>query len=364
MSNDLELEQAREALAETFRVLGAEPVVPRHGTDVLYRDCEAWALHLLAGGAAPGLAATAGSEQRRWSEARLALRSLRQGERVQVQQRERELAALTGDLLAGLRDAGLSMGQSAAAVDNGLEQIRKLIATHDIQRLRTGVIEVAAQLRATIASQRAALDAQLRELRERVAQAERAQADSASAAEQLELTLSELRQALEDARERMQVDPLTRIYNRGAFDVALQRYTELAHASGQTLGLILLDLDHFKKINDTHGHLVGDRVLRSFADLLSRSFLRADDFVARFGGEEFAVLLFAGGDDVVARLAGTVLERLRNLDLPELAAGWQLSCSAGYALLRAGEHHEALFQRADGALYRAKNNGRDQLAAG
>ena len=321
-------------------------------------------MHLLVGSAAPGLIDTVGGEQRRWAQARLALRTLRQGERVQVQQRERDLAALAGDLLAGLRDAGASMGQSAVAVDQSLDQIWALLATGDIQRLRTGVMEIAAQLRAAIANQRAALDGQLRALRERVEQAERAQADSETAAVQLELTLAEMRQDLEDARERMQVDPMTRIYNRGAFDIALQRYTDLAHASGQTLALVLLDLDHFKMINDTHGHLAGDRVLQSFADLLSRCFLRADDFVARFGGEEFAVLLFVGGDDVVARLAGAVLDRLRNLELPELGAGWRLSCSAGYALLRAGEHHEALFQRADGALYRAKNSGRDQLATG
>lgn len=364
MSNSVELEQARETLAEAFRILAAEPVVPRDSSGVRYVDCEAWALHLLVGGSAPGLAKTAEADQRQWGQARLALRALRQEERSCVRQRERELTSLAGDLLSGLREAGLSAGQSAAAVDHGLQQVQELIATGDLQRVRTGFMQLAARLREEIAAQREALDRQLEELRCRVQQAERAQAESETVAVQLQRSLAELREALDDAREKMQVDPLTRVYNRGAFDVALTSYVEIAHASGQSLVLVLFDLDHFKNINDSHGHQAGDQVLRRFADLLSRAFLRVDDFVARYGGEEFAVLLFVTSEAAIPKLIESVLARLREQELSELGPGWRLTCSAGYAVLGAGENHESLFRRADGALYRAKHNGRDCLVAG
>lgn len=361
---ELELEQARETLAEVFRVLGAEPVVPREGVDALYGDCDSWAMHFLVGCAAPGVAKDGDTERRQWNQARLALRTLRQGERACARQRERELTTLAGDLLSGLRDAGFSAGQSAAAVDQGLLQVQELIATGDIQRVRAGFMQLATQLREEIAAQREAVDRQLAELRDRVRQAERAQAESETVAVQLQHNLAELREALDDAREKMQVDPLTRVYNRGAFDVALASYADIAHAGGQALALVLLDMDHFKKINDTHGHQAGDQVLRAFADLLSRAFLRADDFVARYGGEEFAVLLFVTSEAAIPRLIEGVLARLRELELPELGSGWRLTCSAGYAVLGIGEDSESLLRRADSALYRAKNNGRDQLAAG
>ncbi|HEX4881397.1 MAG TPA: diguanylate cyclase, partial [Porticoccaceae bacterium] len=258
---ELELEQARETLAEVFRVLGAEPVVPREGVDALYGDCDSWAMHFLVGCAAPGVAKDGDTERRQWNQARLALRTLRQGERACARQRERELTTLAGDLLSGLRDAGFSAGQSAAAVDQGLLQVQELIATGDIQRVRAGFMQLATQLREEIAAQREAVDRQLAELRDRVKQAERAQAESETVAVQLQHNLAELREALDDAREKMQVDPLTRVYNRGAFDVALASYADIAHAGGQALALVLLDMDHFKKINDTHGHQAGDQVL-------------------------------------------------------------------------------------------------------
>lgn len=364
MSDPLELEQARETLAEAFRILASAPVAPRELVAEVYGACEDWALHFLVAAPAPGLAQPPeGDLLRQWVQARMALRSLRQAENSGVRQRERDLTVLAEDLLTGLRDAGLSAGQSAAAVDRGLAEIQDMLATGDIQRARAGFTDLALRLREQIATQREALDRQLEALRDRVRQAEQAQASSETAAVELQRTLVELREALDDAREKMQVDPLTRVYNRGAFDVALASYTDIARASGQTLVLALLDLDRFKQVNDTFGHQTGDRVLRAFSDLLSRTFLRADDFVARYGGEEFAVLLYVSNEAVVPRLIEEALARLRVLELPELGTETRLSCSAGYAVLRPGESHESLFGRADEALYRAKNGGRDQVVA-
>lgn len=363
MSDPLELEQARETLAEAFRILAGTPVAPRELVAEVYGDCEDWARHFLLASPAPGLAPPSDDDMRQWVQARMALRSLRQAEHSGIRQRERDLTVLAGDLLSGLRAAGLSAGQSAAAVDRGLAEVQELLATGDIRRARAGFTELAQRLREEIAAQREDLDRQLETLRDRVRQAEQAQASSETAAVELQRSLVELRGALDDAREKMQVDPLTRLYNRGAFDVALASYTDISRASGQTLALALLDLDRFKQINDTCGHQAGDRVLRVFSDLLSRTFLRADDFVARYGGEEFAVLLFVSNEAVIPRLIEEVLARFRVVEIPELGAATRLSCSAGYAVLRPGEHQEALLGRADEALYKAKNGGRDRVVA-
>ena len=201
---------------------------------------------------------------------------------------------------------------------------------------------------------KAELQRQVEDMQQRVRQAEAARADAEAHVQELRRSLAEMRNAMEETRQRMQIDPLTKIYNS---------HVEFAQASDQPLVLILFDLDHFKKVNDEHGHMNGDRVLKAFADLLTRSFLRADDFVARFGGEEFAVLLFVNNPEVVPKLLGNLLQRLRDLRLPALGPRGRLTCSAGYAVLADGESHESFFKRADVALYSAKNGGRDRFVA-
>lgn len=105
-------------------------------------------------------------------------------------------------------------------------------------------------------------------------------------------------------------------------------------------------------------------MLRAFSDLLSRAFLRADDFVARYGGEEFAILLFVNDAGQVERLVEALFERLRALRVQDLGEDDMLSCSGGYALLRLGEDGRQFLHRADRALYQAKAAGRACLQAG
>jgi len=157
-------------------------------------------------------------------------------------------------------------------------------------------------------------------------------------------------------------DELTGLYNRRHFlrraEAELGRLRP-AHQSG----LALIDLDHFKRINDLHGHATGDRVLQSFATV-ARSCLRDDDILARYGGEEFVLLL----PNTDAEQFKACCERLREafanaqpLDV-QLQAG-QLSLSVGLTLLRAGDELDEALQRADEALYRAKHNGRNRCEA-
>lgn len=354
-------EAALETLAAVFRTMPHYPLIDEPSAAALYEGFEGWALHLLTGTPPPGLT-PAPTPQRQWGQAQLFFREHRAAERVRVQHREREYSALAQDLLLALRDASAASGELEGTVDAALQRVQTLLASNSLDQLRVEFAGMAAQLRNALADQRGTLEQQIGELRERLHAAEQAVVESELRACEMGGTLAELRLALDDARQQMQIDPLTQLYNRGAFDAALRRYVEISQASGQPLALVLLDLDHFKAVNDRYGHPGGDVVLTAFADLLSRSFLRADDFVARCGGEEFAVLLFVNDAAQVARLVETLFERLRGLQLPMLQDG-ALTCSGGYALLGPDGDGDELARRADQALYQAKREGRDRINA-
>ncbi|KAF2410893.1 GGDEF domain-containing protein [Pseudomonas sp. O64] len=156
-------------------------------------------------------------------------------------------------------------------------------------------------------------------------------------------------------------DPLTETGNRIAMDQTLQREIDMARRHLSPLSLLMLDIDHFKNINDTHGHAAGDKVLRAVAGSI-KSQLRNVDMVFRFGGEEFLILLSNTGRDA----AGMVGERLRRAahaqDYWADDTKIELTVSLGCSTLLAAESAESLLRRADNALYVAKREGRNRLA--
>lgn len=169
--------------------------------------------------------------------------------------------------------------------------------------------------------------------------------------------LVELAIASTAARERLQIraetDSLTGLLNRGAFERALDA---LAEGDGP-LAMVLLDVDHFKDVNDTHGHPVGDRVLTGVAQVL-RTVARADDVVARTGGEEFGWLL-PGCSASAGRAAAERLRRL--LARTILADGVRVTISAGVCGTRGGASGSEVYRCADAALYASKHAGRDRV---
>jgi len=146
-------------------------------------------------------------------------------------------------------------------------------------------------------------------------------------------------------------DPLTGLHNRRALLEALTGQRALAVRTGLPLAVVLLDLDHFKRINDTLGHAVGDEVLKTTARLIGAG-LRQTDLAARYGGEEFVLLLPKSDAQGAARVAVRILRQFRNAEVPGVP--WPVTFSAGVAQLEDQETVESLLERADRKLYEAK----------
>ncbi len=156
-------------------------------------------------------------------------------------------------------------------------------------------------------------------------------------------------------------DGLTRIANRRSFEERLEEEAQRHDRYEQPLSLILMDLDHFKDVNDTFGHQAGDLVLRGMAALLVES-LRGSDFPARYGGEEFAVILPHTPCDHAARLAERIRERVADHDFGQRQGQpVRMTVSAGVAALAPGARGSELVSLADQALYLAKEEGRNRV---
>lgn len=165
-----------------------------------------------------------------------------------------------------------------------------------------------------------------------------------------------------ELRDMAAHDELTGLYNRHYLDEFLKKEYALAHRHGRAFSLAIMDLDHFKDINDVHGHLVGDRVLVD-ASALVRHRLRASDLAFRFGGEEFLLIFPDTHIDDAHKLCDELRRQLGEHVLGGLEQG-KVTASFGVAQMVAGyEPPEALLGRADHALYRAKNNGRNRVEA-
>ena len=150
--------------------------------------------------------------------------------------------------------------------------------------------------------------------------------------------------------------------NRKAFDEKLHLLLDDWRREGRPFVLLLLDLDYFKRINDSHGHLAGDRVLESVGALLRQS-VREGDVVGRFGGDEFAILFPRTEASLAVELAESVRTRLADKTSRVAVRSGQVSVSAsvGVAVPRQGDTDETIIRRADEALYRSKNRGRNMV---
>jgi len=175
-----------------------------------------------------------------------------------------------------------------------------------------------------------------------------------------EMRIAELEKALAEAGEAACTDPLTRALNRRGFDKACQREQARARRAGKQCAFALIDLDDFKRLNDTFGHQVGDRALVHLVELLHNS-MRPSDVLCRFGGEEFVLML----PDITLADASTVLSRFLSEFSARTIPGTNtlMTFSAGVVIQKVDEAFEDAIQRADAATYAAKHAGKNCVVA-
>jgi diguanylate cyclase len=174
--------------------------------------------------------------------------------------------------------------------------------------------------------------------------------------------LKEMQARVVEAEAKQSEDKLTGIPNRAALDEKLEEEVMVAQLTGDPMSVLMLDVDHFKRFNDTHGHAAGDRVLAAVGDVLVQCFPRKADFAARYGGEEFCVVLPDVALEKAARLAERFRVAIRDLVLVHDGQELRVTCSVGAAQLAPRENPAGVLGRADAALYEAKRGGRDRVA--
>ena len=177
--------------------------------------------------------------------------------------------------------------------------------------------------------------------------------------------LTRLKDSMADLKRETTTDLLTGLFNRKAFNVRLRRALSEAHAAGAPVSVLMLDVDHFKQVNDSYGHQTGDLVLRLIGRLLTES-VKGRDTAARYGGEEFAVLLI--GTDLAGgvALANQIRLSLDNKHLVKKRATdefGKITVSIGVAQGQPKDTAASLLDRADAAMYKAKHLGRNQVCA-
>ncbi len=269
---------------------------------------------------------------------------LQQKRRSEIEYIVRSLRSFREAILCFAECLGRTLGDeqaSDARIERQLGTLSSALETRDPQRIGAEAQRVVEAVRHAMANRRQRELEQTRLLGAR---------------------LQDLREELAEARKKAEVDALTQLSNRAAFDQHVRHLASLGGLLGEAPCLLLADLDHFKSINDNYGHPAGDEVLRQVSGCLSRTFLRKHDFVCRYGGEEFAAVLIDTTLAQAQMLSERLLENVRSLIIPYDDRQICPTASLGLAALGPGETASDWLARADAALYRAKHGGRDRLA--
>lgn len=266
--------------------------------------------------------------------------SHRRRERLWVTKNLRDMAEMVVGLITRL-SRNVSLDRSSnSKVDVQLLRLRGAVEHDDLATMRTEILSAVETIGFA--------------LKERD---ERQRSEMEAISRQLEA----LKNELTHTRKEMALDGLTRLYNRASLDEHMDSVASIAVLSGRAACLLMIDIDHFKKVNDTWGHQAGDAVLRAVADMLVKSFPRKSDFVGRYGGEEFAVVLGEDGAATAHMLSERLLERIHGMALAWEDTEIRVTVSIGIAPFHEDGSVKDWIERADKALYQAKSEGRDRI---
>jgi diguanylate cyclase (GGDEF)-like protein len=298
-----------------------------------------WAQHVVAGVEAPeGVQKTAG--RRDYPGVRRAFARHRQAELAEVSATQESLREVVWAFVGGLNRLVTDDAHDDEKMTATLSQLAFKLGTSPAAELRTVAIEAVSQVRAVFETRRKRQRDQMHSLAEK---------------------LETLGSQLETARKESTTDGLTRLYNRRAFDEHLAKTSELAQLRDDHAALLMVDIDHFKKVNDTWGHAAGDEVLVEVSSVCVRTFNRKGDFVARYGGEELAVVVRAIDPQELGELAERLRKNIEAHSITSHSPKLQVTVSIGGALFHRAEAPSAWLARADRALYAAKRQGRNRV---
>ncbi|HEY4068475.1 MAG TPA: GGDEF domain-containing protein [Burkholderiaceae bacterium] len=245
-------------------------------------------------------------------------------------------------LIGSIADTASLTGDRAGRFGAQLDDLSAALLTHDMDRLSPQLNEALAGT-AEMKSSAEALQQQVVSSQGEIAK---------------------LRSDLDRARGEALTDPLTGILNRKGFDQQIEALIKQAPDAGRVHCLVMLDIDHFKKVNDSHGHVMGDRVIQGLGEILRLAVSEAGRSAARYGGEEFALMLPHCTVDEAFGLAELVRARakamkIRNRTTQEVM--FSITVSGGVAALKADDDAAGFIARADAALYKSKHGGRDRV---
>jgi diguanylate cyclase (GGDEF)-like protein len=331
-------EAALDTLGAILRAFGAASfdVADLDAADVK-RQFERWSEHVLV--AAPLEGGTSSGGQRQWSALRQLVASHRKRESGHVTLTIGNLREAIWSFVETVNRAASQDKQEGALAHERLAKLRSALEGKDVETLRREVSSAATALEGALVDQQRRQDQRIAEFAAHV---------------------RSLGEQLEGAKREGALDSLTRLPNRASFDTFLARTVKLVALLGRSVGLLMIDVDQFKAINDSCGHQAGDAAIKAVADCLARTFPRRGDLVARFGGDEFAVVLRDAAPEDVRVLAQRVVEAVRAKKTVHAGRELSVTASVGLAFWNEGEKPEDWLSRADTALYAAKAAGRDR----
>lgn len=208
-----------------------------------------------------------------------------------------------------------------------------------------------------------AMEAYRSEEGQREAELTKQLADMQHKLDEMEKLAKNAQHAIEEQREKAMHDSLTGLPNREAYKERLEHEINRMQRYGGNLSMMVCDIDFFKRINDNYGHLAGDKVLKIIAKALQRN-LRDTDFIARFGGEEFVALMPETDTEHARQVAEKLRQKIESSPFNFRKEPVQITMSVGISEFKEGESPEDVFERADKALYKAKESGRNQVQLG